>query len=52
MMIVYNKQWKRVFEITHVNEHNQPVDTLGIIHEKEALRGFREVDKEPFLQYR
>ena len=45
-MKVYNKQWKRIFDIAYVNEYGQPVDTLGIIHDKRALREVKTNDKE------
>lgn len=48
-MRVFNKQWKRIFEIRYVNEFGQPVDTNGLIHDKRALRAVQPAD-EPWEQ--
>lgn len=45
MFKMYNKQWKRIFEFTHVNEFNQPVDTDGVIHENKSLRPVKPTDR-------
>jgi len=43
---VYNKQWKRVVVITHVDSYGFAVDTLGIQHNIKALREVRPHDKQ------
>lgn len=41
----FNKQWKRIFEFTHINEYGFFVDTDGVCHAPVSIREVRETDR-------
>lgn len=46
----YSKQWKRVIEITHINEHQQLLDSNGVYFAPDSLREIKATDLPKFYQ--
>lgn len=45
MFKLFNKQWKRIVEIVHINEFGFAIDTYGVAHDTRALRLVRRGDE-------